>query len=64
MDMNVCCNYEFLFALDEKSRELIVCTTLSAAAEDDKVLVKHIGQSFRFSAVEVLYNIFSPIYSW
>lgn len=26
---------------------------LSAGAEDDASLVKHIGQSFRFSAVEV-----------
>lgn len=32
---------------------------LLAAAEDDKELVKHIGQSFRFSAVEVLYLCFS-----
>jgi len=30
------------------------CTRLpSAVAEDDAPLVKHIGQSFRFSAVEV-----------
>lgn len=33
--------------------ELIVHAHLSAVAEDDASLVKHIGQSFRFSAVEV-----------
>lgn len=31
----------------------------SAAAEDDAMLVKHVGQSFRFSAVEVLNLIHS-----
>jgi len=33
------------------------CTRLpSAVAEDDASLVKHIGQSFRFSAVQVSLN--------
>lgn len=54
--------------MDEISKELMVeknLFTMSAAAEDDKALVKHIGQSFRFSAVEVLWPIFSAIcYSW
>lgn len=30
---------------------------LPTAAEDDATLVKHIGQSFRFSAIEVVPNM-------
>lgn len=34
-------------------RNNIIMFILSSAAEDDAGLVKHIGQSFRFSAIEV-----------
>lgn len=37
---------------------IITLVHLLAAAEDDAVLVKHMGQSFRFSAVEVMYASF------
>ena len=38
--------------------ELIVHAHLYAVAEDDASLVKHIGQSFRFSTVEVYSSSF------